>query len=302
MLLYHFPPLPQTVQSGRITTLGRGGSDLTASLIGAAAGFDEVQVWKDVDGILTADPRSCPNAKPVPFVTFEEAQELAYFGAQVLHPVAMQPAMRVDIPVRVKNSYNPSAQGTLITRTHREQPLVSAITSKSGVQMVDICSTRMLGQYGFLSLVFKTFETHRLSVDVIASSEVSVSLTLNKKGAADESGHEVAALVKDLANVADVRVTSGHSIVTLIADVKRSSSVMAIVFSVMARLGIQVEMMSQGASKVNISLIIPEAREKEAVTALHRCFFEDMVCEIPITSVEEVLKMGMPTATVAAAA
>lgn len=112
-------------KEGRITTLGRGGSDLTASLVGAAAGFDEVQVWKDVDGILTADPRACPNAKPVPYVTFEEAAELAYFGAQVLHPVAMQPAMRVDIPVRVKNSYNPEAKGTLITRTHQEPPLVS---------------------------------------------------------------------------------------------------------------------------------------------------------------------------------
>lgn len=112
-------------RQGRITTLGRGGSDLTASLLGAAASFDEVQVWKDVDGILTADPRACPNARPVPFVTFEEAAELAYFGAQVLHPVAMQPAMRVDIPVRVKNSYNPEAPGTLIQRTHSEQPLVS---------------------------------------------------------------------------------------------------------------------------------------------------------------------------------
>jgi aspartate kinase len=267
---------------GQITTLGRGGSDLTASLIGAAAGFDEVQVWKDVDGIMTADPRACPAAKPVPFVTFEEAQELAYFGAQVLHPVAMQPAMRVDIPVRVKNSYNPSAQGTLITRSHSSQPLVSAITSKTGVQMVDIVSTRMLGQYGFLATVFTAFETHKLSVDVIASSEVSVSLTLNKKvelprkerGVAVQSA-ELDAIAKSLSAVAEVRVTTGHSIITLIADVRRSSSVMAIVFEVMARLGIQVEMMSQGASKVNISLVVPEATERVAVAALHKCFFED---------------------------
>ncbi|KAG8459880.1 hypothetical protein KFE25_010929 [Diacronema lutheri] len=284
-------------REGRITTLGRGGSDLTASLLGAAAGFDEVQVWKDVDGILTADPRGCPAAKPVPFVTFEEAQELAYFGAQVLHPVAMQPAMRVDIPVRVMNSYNPTAQGTLITRQKAEQPLVSAITSKSGVQMVDITSTRMLGQYGFLAQVFKTFETHKLSVDVIASSEVSVSLTLNKKielpklerdGFAKGS-HELNAIVRDLSLCADVRVTSGHSIVTLIADVKRSSSVMAVVFSVMARLGIQVEMMSQGASKVNISLVVPEEREKEAVSALHKCFFEDGQCDVNIHTLEQVM-------------
>lgn len=286
-------------REGRITTLGRGGSDLTASLLGAAAGFDEVQVWKDVDGILTADPRGCPAAKPVPFVTFEEAQELAYFGAQVLHPVAMQPAMRVDIPVRVMNSYNPAAQGTLITRAKEVQPLVSAITSKSGVQMVDITSTRMLGQYGFLALVFKTFETHKLSVDVLASSEVSVSLTLNKKmelpkyerGAVDKAPHELNPIVRDLSQCADVRVTSGHSIVTLIADVKRSSSVMAVVFSVLARLGIQVEMISQGASKVNISLVVPEEREKEVVAALHRCFFEGDQCDVTINTLQEVLAL-----------
>lgn len=286
-------------REGRITTLGRGGSDLTASLLGAAAGFDEVQVWKDVDGILTADPRGCPAAKPVPFVTFEEAAELAYFGAQVLHPVAMQPAMRVDIPVRVMNSYNPAAKGTLITRHKEVQPLVSAITSKSGVQMVDITSTRMLGQYGFLAQVFKTFEAHKLSVDVIASSEVSVSLTLNKKmelpkleRGDDKTSHELNPIVRDLSQCADVTVTSGHSIVTLIADVKRSSSVMAVVFSVMARLGIQVEMISQGASKVNISLVVPEAREKEVVSALHRCFFEGQQCGVTINSLEEVLAIN----------
>ena len=144
--------------SGLITTLGRGGSDLTASLVGAAAEFDEVQVWKDVDGILSADPRVCANALPVPRVSYDEAAELAYFGAQVLHPVAMQPAVRTGMPVRVKNSYNPSAEGTLITADWTQKGLVSAITSKSNICVIDITSTRMLGSYGFLAKVLDSFK------------------------------------------------------------------------------------------------------------------------------------------------
>ena len=121
--------------------------------MGAAAGYDEVQVWKDVDGILSADPRICEAAIPVPRVSYNEAAELAYFGAKVLHPVAMQPAVRANTPVRVKNSYNPEAEGTLITGDYTQKGLVSAITSKSDIAVVDITSTRMLGAYGFLSKV-----------------------------------------------------------------------------------------------------------------------------------------------------
>ena len=251
---------------GRITTLGRGGSDLTASLLGAAAGYDEVQVWKDVDGILTADPRVCPEAKPVPEVSFDEAAELAYFGAQVLHPVAMQPAMKTGTNVRVKNSYNRKAPGTLISATQRpDAPLVSAITSKAGVVLVDITSTRMLGAYGFLARVFNCFDKNKLSIDVIASSEVSVSLTLNKrlevkrkerdagglvqdpaKQARDPSGSTVLdAVVEELSEVASVELTSGHAIITLIANVGKSSQVLSSVFGVMAALGIPVTMLSQ---------------------------------------------------------
>ena len=318
---------------GRITTLGRGGSDLTASLLGAAAGYDEVQVWKDVDGILSADPRVCPEAKPVPEVSFEEAAELAYFGAQVLHPVAMQPAMKTGTNVRVKNSYNRKAPGTLISATQRpDAPLVSAITSKAGVVLVDITSTRMLGAYGFLARVFNCFDKNKLSIDVIASSEVSVSLTLNKrlevkrkerdagglvqdpaKQARDPSGSTVLdAVVEELSEVASVELTSGHAIITLIANVGKSSQVLSSVFGVMAALGIPVTMLSQarahattpfrpraprraprptphaspecssqGASKVNISMVVPEERATEAIKELHKCFFEGE-CSVPV--------------------
>jgi aspartate kinase len=170
--------------TGRITTLGRGGSDLTATVIGAAYPVHEIQVWKDVDGIMTADPRLVKSAQPVSHITYEEAAELAFFGAEVLHPISMQPAIRSKIPVRVKNSYNPIAVGTVITQDrNKESSLVTAITSKSHVQLIDLVSTRMLGQYGFLAKVFSIFESCKVSVDVVASSDVSLSLTLDNKQA-----------------------------------------------------------------------------------------------------------------------
>jgi aspartate kinase len=277
-------------EDGCITTLGRGGSDLTASLIGAASGFDEVQVWKDVDGILSADPRICAGAVPVPRVSFSEAAELAYFGAKVLHPVAMQPAVQADMPVRVKNSYNPTAPGTLINGDSTPRGLVSAITSKSDIILVDITSTRMLGAIGFLAHVFKSFERRKLSVDVVATSEVSVSLTLNrridikrkKEGPLDVEDESLRGVIGDLCDVAEVDVKGGRSIVTLIANLAESSNVMAVVFQVMSALGVQVEMISQGASKVNISLVVPLEREVEVVRALHQCFFEDRQCIVPL--------------------
>lgn len=254
---------------GKITTLGRGGSDLTATTIGAACGLDEVQVWKDVDGILSSDPRMVPQAVPVDAVSYDEASELAYFGAQVLHPIAMQPAMKKNVPVRVKNSYNPSAEGTVIGPEKTDR-LVTAITFKRQVTLLDIVSTRMLGAYGFLSNVFSTFEKNKLSVDVLASSEVSVSLTLDRKQSQKNINH----LVSDLKDCADVKVKKNRSILTLIADVERSSDVLATVFNAFASQGIKVEMLSQGASKVNISFILKDEQLETAVMTLHSCFFE----------------------------
>lgn len=167
-------------KTGAITTLGRGGSDLTATTIGKALGLREIQVWKDVDGVLTCDPNIHPNAKPVPYLTFDEAAELAYFGAQVLHPQSMRPAREGDIPVRVKNSYNRRAPGTLITKARdMSKTVLTSIVLKSNITMLDIVSTRMLGQYGFLAKVFSIFEDLGISVDCVATSEVSISLTLD---------------------------------------------------------------------------------------------------------------------------
>lgn len=259
-------------EDGNITTLGRGGSDLTASTIGAALGVTEVQVWKDVDGILSTDPRIVKAAVPVPSVMFEEAAEMAYFGAKVLHPIAMMPAMRANIPVRVKNSYNPSHPGTVIVRdraVEADNP-VTAISVKRGVQLVDIVSTRMLGAYGFLAEVFKLFATHRVSVDMIATSEVSVSLTLE---AAKQDSRVMDALAADLRQVARVSFSSDHAIVSLVANVKRSSDVLARSMHVLNEAGIEVQMISQGASKYNISMIVADAKATRAIELIHKAFF-----------------------------
>jgi aspartate kinase len=254
---------------GNITTLGRGGSDLSATTIASACKAVEVQVWKDVDGILTADPRIVKQAQPVEIVTYDEAAELAYFGAQVLHPRAMQPCIKTGTPVLVKNSYNPTAPGTKIVSSleKRIRP-VQAITSKKNVILVDIVSTRMLGQSGFLESVFASFAEHKISVDMVATSEVSLSLTL-------DAVYDLSALKKDLSKIANIEIKKEKAIVTIIGDVRKSSEILARSFNVCYNMGIQVQMVSQGASKVNISFIVNDKEAPEVVKALHHTFFEE---------------------------
>ena len=252
---------------GNITTLGRGGSDLTATMIGAAMQAEEVQTWKDVDGILTTDPRIVADAKPVPEVTYEEAQELAMFGAQVLHPRSMLPVRKTQTPVRVKNSYNIQSQGSLIVEHHNGKvPPVCAITSVKHITLIDIVSSRMLGAAGFLAHVFNNFLKWNISIDVIATSEVSVSLTVNSKDNLD-------GLVEDLEKASEVTVRTGKAIVTIICDAAHSSAILAGGFDALADEGINVQMISQGASKVNISMIVDEDEADETVRILHKAYF-----------------------------
>jgi aspartate kinase len=254
-------------EAGRITTLGRGGSDRSATIIAASCKAEEVQVWKDVDGILTADPRIVPSARPVEAVTYEEASELAYFGAQVLHPWAMRPCMKSGTPVLVKNSYNPLAPGTRIRSGPevRRDPVL-AITSRTNVTVVDILSTRMLGQYGFLKEVFSDFARHGISVDMVATSEVSISVSL-------DGMYDLEPLTADLVRIASVDIKRGRAIVTIIGDVNRSSEILSRAFAVCARSGIAVQMVSLGASKVNSSFIVQDDQAAQAVRDLHAEFF-----------------------------
>jgi aspartate kinase len=288
---------------GTITTLGRGGSDLSATMIAAACKAEEAQVWKDVDGILTADPRIVKDARPVETVTYEEAAELAYFGAQVLHPRAMLPCMKTGTPMLVKNSYNPGAPGTRIVASldaapstgsrpagpsrdgtpprgnspgkrgaGKKPPPVRAITSRKNVTLVDLVSTRMLGQYGFLAEVFSIFAQRHISVDMVATSEVSVSLTL-------DTVHDLPDLRTELSRIASVEVRAGKAIVTIVGNVRRSSEILARAFRTCEIIGVPVQMVSQGASKVNISFIVDDTEVEEVIRALHIDFFDHL--EIP---------------------
>lgn len=255
-------------KKGEITTLGRGGSDLSATIIGAALGVNEIQTWKDVDGIMTADPRICAAARTVPEVTYEEAQELAMFGAQVLHPRSMQPCLKSGVPVRVKNSYNIQSAGSIIVKEHslvRED--VCAITSVKHVTLIDIVSAGMLGAAGFLAHVFNQFLKWNVSVDLIATSEVSVSLTVNTK--ADLSG-----LVEDISRVAQVGLRGGKSIVSIICDSSKASGILSRGLSALSAAGINAQMISQGASKVNVSIVVDDEQCDTAVRTLHAEFFE----------------------------
>ena len=275
-------------KTGAIATLGRGGSDLTATVIGAALKLPEVYVWKDVDGVLSADPREVQGTVAMAFLSFQEATELAYFGAQVLHPQSMRPAMdSANLCVRVKNSYNVRAPGTLIGHTRPGGDtdwLLTSIVRKKNVTMLDIVSTRMLGQYGFLAKVFNIMDKAGISVDCVATSEVSVSLTLDpaKVWSRDLQKEELDALVDEFENagIARVQVSTGHSLISLIGNVQRNNEIMERGFKALGEASVTVKMISQGASKTNISLLVGDDQGSAAVNAIHREFFPFQYGEI----------------------
>ncbi|HZK20097.1 MAG TPA: aspartate kinase [Treponemataceae bacterium] len=252
---------------GHITTLGRGGSDLSATIVGAAMKAEEVQTWKDVDGILTADPRIVTDAKNVPIVTYDEAAELAYFGAQVLHPRAMYPVKKTGTPVRVKNSYNIEHPGSLIVAKHSIKPLpVRAISMVKDIQIIDIVSTRMLGSSGFLAHIFTVFLKWKISIDVIATSEVSVSLTV-------AGNEDIQGLLKDLNGIATCSVQKDKAIVTIICDAAHSSAIVGEGLLALAKTGVNPDIISQGASKVNISIVCDMKNVNNCVKTLHKAYF-----------------------------
>jgi len=251
---------------GVTTTLGRGGSDYTAALLGAALGASEIQIWTDVTGVLTADPRVVPEAQTIERLSYGEAAELAYFGAKVLHPKTIQPAIESSIPVRICNSRAPQEAGTLVGPQGETSPrTVKAIAHKAGVTTVQITSLRMLGAYGFLRALFEVFDRHRTVVDVVTTSEVSVSLSLDDASA-------LPAIVEELARLGTVRVEKGRAIICVVGEGLRGTpGIAARVFSTIS--DINVTLISQGASSINFTFAIEEERVREAVTRLHEEFF-----------------------------
>ena len=252
---------------GVTTTLGRGGSDYSAALVGAAVGAREIQIWTDVSGVLTADPRVVPGARTVPTLSYAEAAELAYFGAKVLHPKTIQPAMDREIPVRICNSHAPGDPGTLVTTQGEVRAgAVKAIAHKGGVTVLQISSTHMLGAYGFLRGLFEVFERHRTVVDVVTTSEVSVSLTV-------DDAESLPAIVAELRPLGTVSVESGRAIVCVVGEGLRTTpGIAARVFATVS--DINVSLISQGASRVNLTFVVDETRVHEAVRRLHEALFE----------------------------
>ncbi len=250
------------------TTLGRGGSDYTAALVGAALDAREIQIWTDVSGVLTADPRVVSNAQTIPVLSYQEAAELAYFGAKVLHPKTIQPAIDKNIPVRVCNSREPKAASTLIVSKSEATPqTVKAIAHKSGITTVQISSARMLGAYGFLRALFEIFDRHRTAVDVVTTSEVSVSLSIDDTSNLPE-------LVPDLEQLGTVEIEKDRTIISIIGEGLRTTpGIASRVFSVIN--DINVSMISVGASSVNLTFMVDEAHAEEAIKRLHRVCFEE---------------------------
>jgi len=250
--------------SGHYTTLGRGGSDYTAAILGAAMDASEVQIWTDVDGIFNTDPRLVSEANVLPQLSFNEAGELAYFGAKVLHPKTIRPAIDKDIPVRILNTFNPEAPGTVITNEESES--LKSVTYKKGIRIVNICSARMLDSHGFLEKIFEIFARHEVVVDVVSTSEVSVSVTIDN-GFPEEA-------LEELEKFATVTIIDEMSIICLVGSgIKSSSGVLASLFGAIE--GHNVEMVSVGASKRNITFLVKEAEAKEVVTKVFNTFFNN---------------------------
>ncbi|HKV36608.1 MAG TPA: lysine-sensitive aspartokinase 3 [Pyrinomonadaceae bacterium] len=253
-------------KTGVTTTLGRGGSDYTAALLGAALRSEEIQIWTDVTGVLTADPRVVPDGQTVERLSYGEAAELAYFGAKVLHPKTIQPAIEDRIPVRICNSRAPQERGTLVgPQTETSPRTIKAIAHKTGVTTVQISSARMLGAYGFLRALFEVFDRHRTVVDVVTTSEVSVSLSID-----DDS--TLPAVVEELEQLGTVRVEKGCAIICVVGEGLRATpGIAARVFSTIS--DINITLISQGASSINVTFAIEETRVAEAVKRLHDAFF-----------------------------
>jgi aspartate kinase len=253
--------------NGAPTTLGRGGSDYSATLIGAALRAAEIQIWTDVSGVLTADPRTVRGARTIPRLSYAEAAELAYFGAKVLHPRTIQPARDERIPVRICNSHAPDDPGTLVTAEADIWPeTVKAIAHKPGITIVQVASARKLGAYGFLRALFEVFERHGTAVDVVATSEVSVSLSV-------EETAQLPQMVAELGRLGDVQVEPHRGVVCIVGEGLRGTpGIAARVFEAIR--DINVVLVSQGASQVNLTFVVDEAEVGEVVNRLHAALLQ----------------------------
>jgi aspartate kinase len=250
--------------SGGIDNLKRGGSDYSATLIGAALGAAEVQIWTDIDGMHNNDPRVVDKTRPISNLSFEEAGELAYFGAKILHPNCIRPAQQYDIPVRIKNTMDPDAHGTLIT-SEQNSKAVKAIAAKDGITAIKIKSSRMIMAYGFLRRVFEVFEKYRTPIDMITTSEIAVSLTV------DDDSH-VNEIIEEIGTYGKVEIDRDQTIICIVGDmVAQHKGTGRDIFKALDN--IPIRMISYGGSRNNISILVASEYKAEALQALNDKLF-----------------------------
>ena len=252
---------------GETTVLGRGGSDYSASLIGMALDAERIEIWTDVDGVRTADPRIVPDTKSISRISFEEAAEMAHFGAKVLHPMTIEPAVMKNIPVYVLNSMNPGGEGTAILRSDQIEDGVKSVSYKENILLLNIFSTKMINVSGFLQKVFAIFSRYKVSVDLISTSEANISLTM-------DGNQDIDDVVKALSEFAEVDVDRDKAQISVIG--KNIVNLRGLLKQTMASLkDCNVYMISQGASFVNISFVVDRVSMKDAVREVHKYLFED---------------------------
>ncbi|HXD74015.1 MAG TPA: lysine-sensitive aspartokinase 3 [Vicinamibacterales bacterium] len=252
-------------KDGVTTTLGRGGSDYSAAIFGACLDVAEIQIWTDVDGMLTADPRIVPSPRVVPHLSFAEASELAYFGAKVLHPATILPAVSKNIPVRILNSRQPANPGTLITSEARREGHLAALACKRDVTVIDITSTRMFMAHGFLRRLFEVFERYRTAVDVVTTSEVSVSVTVDDTRKLDD-------VIEALSAFADVEAEPKMAIVSVVGD-RLHDDPGVFAHAIVALKGIPLRLVSQASSRRTFTFVLADSQVPDAMTRLHEAFF-----------------------------
>ncbi|MNI31167.1 Lysine-sensitive aspartokinase 3 [compost metagenome] len=250
---------------GEIDNLRRGGSDYTASLIGAAIRADEVQIWTDIDGMHNNDPRVVKGTTPIAHLSFDEAAELAYFGAKILHPQSVFPAQKYNVPVRLLNTMEPNAKGTLISKDGAQKGCIRAIAAKDGITAIHIHSSRMLLAYGFLRRVFEIFERYKTPIDMITTSEVAVSLTI-------DDTTNLADIIKEVEDFGSVTVDGDQTIVCVVGDFGLNShGYAARVLDAVKHL--PVRMISYGGSDFNVSILLNSDHKTEALRSLHNRLF-----------------------------
>ena len=260
-------------QDGVTSTLGRGGSDFTASIVGAGIEAEEIQIWTDVDGMLTADPTILPGGHRVKTISFAEAAELAYFGAKVLHPATVLPAIEKNIPVLILNSRRPDAPGTrIVSETVHCNNVVKSIACKRKITLFNIHSTRMLMAHGFLHRIFEIFDRFATPVDMVATAEVSVSLTIDNPARIEQ-------ICRELREFSEVSLENDQAIVCLVGEnIRFTPGVASRTFAALQ--GVNVRMISQGASLLNLSVVVAEKDLPQAVESLHTEFFHELDPEV----------------------